>query len=689
MSEKIAITVNGKVCQGVKGQTILDIAEANGISIPNLCHNGELAHYGGCSLCICEVEGSNKLLRACSTEASDGQVVDTESERVVKARKVAIELLMSDHSGDCQGPCVIACPGHVKVQSYVRAIAAGDNLKAVQIIKRDLPIPASIGRICPHPCEEACRRQNVEDSISIACLKFSAADDVISKGGWMPEKAEPTGKKIAVIGGGPGGLTAAFYGALSGHNVTIFDAMPKMGGMLRYGIPEYRLPKSVLDSEIAEIESLGVEMRNSVRVGSDITLSDIRRDHDAVVVAIGAWKSTPLNCEGDTAEGVIDGIRFLRDVAEGNAPEIGDDVIIVGGGNTAMDACRTAVRLGAKKVRVIYRRTEAEMPADKLEIREAREEGVGFEFLRNPAEIIADEDGRVREVRLQIMALGEPDESGRRRPVPVEGEFHTMPASTIIAAIGQKVDVTGLEELSLNTRGIIAADEHTFLTNLDGVFAVGDATNKGASIAIEAIGEAHHCMQIVDGYLAGECLSYHEKYMSQRNLMKGDPEFEGYIRHPRLPRNVRPAEERKEDFLAIDPGYQSDQMLEEASRCLECGCFDYRDCKLIKYANLYEIHPERLDSSKHRAYMEHKLAVIQRDQGKCVLCGQCVRICDEVVGKGILGLVGRGFGTDINPIIGDIDIVHTCSDCLKCAYACPTGALRILTDVIDRVGEPV
>ena len=303
MKPRIKVTINGQVCTGRAGQTLLEIAEHNGIAIPNLCHNGELKHYGGCSLCVVEAEGSPKLLRACSTEAQDGQVIYTESERVVRTRKTSIELLMSDHDGDCRGPCVLNCPASVNAQGYIQAIARGDDKEAVRILKERLPIPASIGRVCPHPCEGGCRRQMVEEPISISYLKYFAADRVIAQGGYLPPKAAATGKRVGIIGGGPGGLTAAYYLSLKGHRVTIVDAMPQMGGMLRYGIPEYRLPKKVLDEEIAEIASLGVEMKNNFRIGVDATFEEFKSRYDAVVVAIGAWSSMPIGCRERTWTG--------------------------------------------------------------------------------------------------------------------------------------------------------------------------------------------------------------------------------------------------------------------------------------------------------------------------------------------------------------------------------------------------
>lgn len=674
--EKINVIINGVSIEATKGETILKIATDNGIEIPTLCYHENVALYGACGVCLVEVKGMPKLLRACSAIASDGMEIYTESERVVKARKVALELLMSDHKGDCVGPCSLNCPAGTDCQGYIKQIALGNDYEAVKIIKDKLPLPASIGRVCPHPCETACRRQHVEEPISIAFLKYFAADNVLkSDKPFIPEVSAPTGKKVSIIGGGPAGLTAAYYLAVKGHSVTIYDKMPKMGGMLRYGIPEYRLPKKVLDAEISEIESLGVKMINNISIGSDITFDEIKEQSDATLVAIGAWKSSGIYCKGDDAEGVLGGIDFLREVSLGNDINIGNRVAVVGGGNTAMDACRTAVRLGAKEVYVIYRRTQAEMPAEEIEIKEAMEEGVVFKFLTNPAEVIS-ENGKVKAVKLQIMELGEPDTSGRRSPVPVEGKFEILELDTIIAAIGQKVNVKGFEQLELNQRGIISADERTFRTSVEGVFAVGDATNRGASIAIAAIGEANKAAVVIDGYLFGLDIPYRKPFVSEKKVTAEMFEGKEKIKRAQMPH--RSAEERKHDFLEINYGFSEQQARDEAKRCLECGCHDYKDCSLIRHANRYDLFVNRFDGDLHTSFTEEKLVTIERDQGKCILCGLCVRVCDEVVNKGILGLVGRGFNTVIKPEFNNPDTIKHCKDCNKCVEVCPTGALKIL-----------
>ena len=677
---EIKLTINGIEVTCSAGDTVLKAARDAGIEIPTLCQSDIVKVYGACGLCTVEIEGSPKLFRACATKAADGMVVSTDTPRVRQSRKIALELLMSDHDGDCKGPCSLNCPAGTDCQGYVKLIADGDDHAAVKLIKEKLPLPASIGRVCPHPCEKACRRQMVEEPISIARLKYFAADRDLAENTFRPDVAPETGKHVAIVGGGPAGLTAAYFLRVKGHAVTIYDVMPKMGGMLRYGIPAYRLPKSIVDREVKEIEDLGVEMKNNVKIGRDITLAELREKYDAVFVALGAWKSSSMRCPGEDAEGVLGGIDFLRAVSfynsgDGAKPEIGDSVAVVGGGNTAMDACRSAVRLGAKKVYVIYRRTRAEMPAEDIEIEEAIEEGVEFKFLTNPAEIIS-ENGRVKTVKLQVMELGEPDASGRRSPVPVEGKFEFIDVDTVIAAIGQTIAPAGFDELEKTKKGTIAADDKSFRTSLDGVFAGGDATNRGASIAIEAIGEANKAADVIDSYLNGMDVPYKKPFVSEREVTPADFADREKIARAIMP--TRPANERRCDFEEIYLGLPEDVARSEAKRCLSCGCHDYGECKLIKYANAYDVHPERLAGKKNVAPIEQKLVVIERNPSKCILCGLCYRVCDEVAKRGLLGIVGRGFTSVIKPEFDTPDKIAGCADCHLCVDECPTGALKIL-----------
>ena len=675
------ITVDGRTVECNEGEMMLTAALRAGIEIPNLCHAETLRPYGSCSLCVVEVEGNRRLVRSCATKAAPGMVVRTDTPRVMASRKMAMELLMADHSGQCVGPCTLACPAGTDAQGYVKRIAEGDDRGAVALVKETNPLPASIGRVCPHPCEGDCRRGRVEEPLSIAFLKAFAADnDLASDNPWKPEVAPETGKRVAVVGGGPAGLAAAYRLRTLGHTVAVYDAAPEMGGMLRYGIPEYRLPKAVLAREVKAIADMGVAMVNNMRIGEGMALAQMREWSDAVLLAVGAWSAWGVGCPGDDLEGVLSGIEFLRAVNEGEAPDFsGKSVAVVGGGNTAMDACRTAVRCGAEHVYVVYRRTRAEAPANDVEIAEAIEEGVDFRFLTNPAEI-EGADGRVCAIRLQVMELGEPDASGRRRPVPVEGEFATLDVNYVIAAIGQKVVAAGLDGVELTSKGTLsAADDMS--TNLEGVFAAGDATNRGAGIAIEAIAEGNRAADAIHAYLSGEpapvaSLAQRYGYLSER-----EPDQAALDAREKVPRAVMPCVEpeiRKGTFDEVIKGFSEEEARAEAARCLECGCHDFANCRLVRYANVQPIDPGRLEGGKHPAYREEKLVVIERDQGKCILCSQCVRVCREVAGRGVLGLVGRGNATVVAPEFEGVDIASVCGSCKMCAYLCPTGALRIL-----------
>ena len=669
----IIYTIDGVEVSAEPGETILASATRAGVEIPTLCYDARTAIYGACGICLIEVEGVPKLLRACSAKPQDGYVVHTDTDRVNRARSIALELLMSDHTGDCRGPCKLNCPAMTDCQKYVGEIREGRYKDAVNTIYEVFPLPSSIGRVCPHPCEDACRRQMVEEPISIAFLKAFAGDKVAEEDPYVVQCEPDTGKRVAIIGGGPAGLTAAYHLRRFGHAVTIYDQQPKMGGMLRYGIPAYRLPKDVLDREIAIIADAGVEMVNGVKLGTDIDFAQLRADFDAVLVAIGAWKSVGMRVPGEDLEGVIGGIDFLEQLGMGEKPVIGERVAVCGGGNTAMDCCRTAVRLGAKEVYVVYRRTRNEMPAADIEIEEAEEEGVTFKFLTNPIEFYG-ENGKVTGMKLQIMELGEPDASGRRRPVPVEGATEDIAIDNVLMAIGQTADCAGVPDELLTQRGTVACDEMTFRTDMDNVFAAGDVTNKGAGIAIAAIAEAQKAALCINNFLEGDEVRASVPYFVEREVTP--EEFED---RPKQEREKMPGltpEQRRDNFDPIYFGFSEEQARNEASRCLECGCHDYYDCRLIRYANMFEISGKRFSGEVHdREDVPVVAEAIIHDPDKCVLCGLCYRICDQVVGKTYLGLYNRGFATVVNPMVPD-EAREFCAGCLKCVEACPTGAMK-------------
>lgn len=667
------INIDGKEIKGFKGQTILDVARENNINIPTLCYDERVKIYGGCGLCVVEAEGNPKLLRACATEITPGMVISTNNERIRASRKMTLELLLSDHIGDCRGPCINACPAHTDCQGYVGLIANREYREAVKLIKEKLPLPASLGRVCPHPCETACRRQLVEDPIAIAALKYWVADmDLESDNPYVPEIKPPTGKKVGIVGAGPAGLTAAYFLAQAGHEVIIYDAMPAGGGMLRYGIPEYRLPKAILDKEIKLIEQMGVKFQYNTRIGTDISLEHLIQKNDAVFIGIGAWLSSDMRAKGEDLPGVMGGIDFLREVALHGTVEIGDTVAIVGGGNTAMDAARTAVRLGAEKVMVLYRRTRAEMPAEDIEIIEAEEEGVEFRFLVAPIEIL-DRGGKAGAIHLQKMQLGEPDSSGRRRPVPIPGEEETIEVDTIISAIGQKVDPRGLEKLGLSKWGSIDVDEDTLVTNIPKVFAGGDGVT-GPQIAIDAVAQGGKAAQSIIRYLNGDSIKVKEKYLAEQNNLT-EEDFAGYEKIARMQMPHLDPEIRRHNFREVNLEIPEADVVAEANRCLECGCKDYFECRLIKYAGDYEVQPQRIEGDKRQEKLKESHPFIERNSEKCILCGLCVRICDEVMGVTALGLVHRGFESVVAPEF-NLPLNQTpCISCGQCVSVCPTGAL--------------
>ncbi|MBQ1545448.1 MAG: FAD-dependent oxidoreductase [Clostridia bacterium] len=680
----IKYTLDGVEILAEPGETILSSATRAGIEIPTLCFSKETAIYGACGVCVVEVEGVPKLLRACSAIPRDGYVVHTDTERVVRARKVAFELLFSDHTGDCRGPCKLNCPAMTDCQKYVKEIANKDYKAAIDTIYTAFPFPASIGRVCPHPCEDACRRQMVEEPLSIAFLKMFAADKILGSEDQYVIPVEPdTGKSVAIVGGGPAGLTAAYFLRRYGHAVTIYDQMPKMGGMLRYGIPEYRLPKAVLDQEIKIIENAGVVLKNNVKLGKDFTFDALRTEYDAVLLAIGAWTSSPMHVTGEDLDGVIGGIDFLEKLGLDEKPLLGKNVAVCGGGNTAMDCCRTAVRLGAENVYVVYRRTRNEMPAADVEIEEAIEEGVQFKFLTNPNEFYG-ENGHVTGMILQKMELGEPDASGRRRPVPIEGATEDIKIDNVLMAIGQVANCEGVEGVELSKKGTIVCDEMTFRTNIDNVFAAGDVTNKGAGIAIAAIAEAQKAAFCINNYLEGDEVRYKKPYFVTRD----DVTEEEFADRPKEARAKMPGlspEERKDNFKPIYFGVTEEQAGAEAKRCLECGCHDYYDCRLIKYGNWYDIQPEKYPGEVHNRPIQQVAKVITQNPDKCVLCGLCYRTCSQVVGKDYIGLYNRGFATIVNPMVPKEAAAGFCSTCLKCVEVCPTGALKSEIPVCRKV----
>ncbi|MFO7884305.1 MAG: FAD-dependent oxidoreductase [Desulfobacteraceae bacterium] len=478
-----------------------------------------------------------------------------------------------------RSPCTNACPNHVNAHGYVKMIGQKKYREALEVITRNLPLPGSIGRICPHPCEDACRRQQVESPLSICALKRFAADQVDLSTLERPE-VTPRKEKVAIAGAGPAGLTAAWFLAMEGVQVTIFEALPVAGGMLKVGIPDYRLPPHILEQEVAFItETPGIEIKYSQALGKDFTIDSLMADgYESVYLALGCHQGMKLGLPGEEFEGVIPGVKLLKDVALGNFEPLKGHVAIIGGGDVAIDAARTALRIGAEKVSILYRRTEAEMPARVEEIEDAREEGVDIEFLVAPKEVIA-ENNRTVGLKCFKMELGEPDDSGRRRPIPVEGSDYVLDIDYLIPAIGQRTDAACLDSpsgVNVNRWANIEADPVTFETSRKGVFAGGDGQT-GASIAINAVAAGKEAAVSILRYLDGKDLKEGREPVefAQKNFNKIP---DNITETPRQHMDRIPLEERKKGFTEVEKGFTEEQALAEADKCLDCmvccECFE-------------------------------------------------------------------------------------------------------------------
>ena len=675
----VEIELNGKRLLVSPERTILEVAQQQGIEIPTLCHDPRLDPYASCWICVVRVPGAKGFVPACSTKVRQGMRITTDDADIHSTRRMALELLLSNHYGDCRPPCSLACPSNIDVQGYVGLIANKRYREALELIKRDNPFPVAIGRVCPRPCEEACRRNLVDEPVAIDWLKRFVADlDLKSPDSYDPALAPKNGKRVAIVGAGPAGLSAAYYLVQQGVEVTVFEAEDKAGGMFRYGIPDYRLPQDTLDREINTILRLGVELKTGVRIGKDVEFEQLRSSHDAVILAHGAWKSRGLRVQGEDRPGVIAGIEFLREVAQGARPDLGQRVAVIGGGNTAIDSARTAVRLGAREVNLFYRRTDVEMPASDLEVEEALEEGVQFFYLVAPI-MVQDKGKGLKALKLIKMELGEPDSSGRRRPIPIEGSDFEVETDTIITAIGQYADTRFLEPIDglIDEKGYLICDDQTGRTPVTGVFAAGDLVT-GPDIAIRAIAGGKHAARAVLAYFRGSEYRITQEFLSKKEDF-GELTEEDFADEPRVARQkmrVETPAKRKRNFNEIEKGFTEKQAFKEAARCMECGCQDVEECKLKSYAQTYGADPVHYMGEIQRHPIDQSHPFIARDPAKCILCGRCIRICLEVQGLGVLGYVNRGFKSVVTPTFSmPFGEDQLCISCGQCVSACPVGAL--------------
>ncbi len=688
----INVTFNGQQFTVNAQQTLLEVAADCDIDIPSLCGLNKSGEKVPCDLCVVDIAGQG-IKRACEVQPAEGMAITTASGPLSSLRQQSLNRILSDHYADCEAPCQTACPAGVDIQSYLYHISQNDHAKAVEVIKRTLPMPLSIGRVCPAFCETECRRGLVDEPLAIRQLKRHAADiDLAAQEQYVPVRKPARGESIAIVGSGPGGLTCGYYLTNEGYDVTVFESMPDAGGWLRYGIPEYRLPKAILAKEIEIMCRNGMQLLTNKKLGRDFSLTELTQDYDAVCLAVGASQAVDMQYTGSDFDGCYLGVDYLKDYVTNGHYTTGKKVAVIGGGNTAIDCARTAVRDGADTT-LIYRRTRAEMPAEDYEILEAEHEGVKFHFLTNPVENMADKSGRVHEVKLEKMALGEPDASGRRRPEKT-GEYFTEAFDTVIAAVSQKPDLSFMEQetldLPLTRWNTQDANEDTMHSGVSNVFSIGDF-RRGPATAIEAVADGRIAAEAIDRYFDGDMENIPVKQFNSKKAPKiKQVDTAQFDNIKQVMRSVMPElspQARELSFAEVETGFDNDEAMREAARCLECGCQANTDCQLRDFATDYkvadaDIYTKASQENCQKFAVDDSSEFIVFDANRCISCGQCVDACNEQAVHGVLSFMKNDDGKSANRpacrpgfergfSMGDSD----CVQCGRCVQVCPTGAL--------------
>jgi formate dehydrogenase beta subunit len=715
MADLIKLTIDGSDVEVERGTTVLRAAQQAGIYIPTLCYHPDLPPYGGCRLCIVEIENMRGLPTACTTPAAEGMKVTTRTPQLQELRRAYLQLILFEHpsacltchrrqrcgpydiclrhvgvtqrcvscpnNGQCElqylvdyvgvelvpipfkyrelpvdftreplirrdynlcilcgrcvqmcadvrgvgavsftrrgfetvvgtaydrplqesscrfcgacvevcptgalmdagaeyqpecdtgislsVPCKNACPADINVPLYVYLAGEGKYQESLAVVREKVPFPGVLGRVCIHPCEEACRRSALNDPISIKFIKRFVADRDAGLWKIYSRKLPPTGKKVAIVGSGPAGLTAGYYLAKAGHAVTVFEQFSKAGGMMRVGIPDYRLPPEILDGEIAVIEEAGVDIRLNTRVDSVDSL--FGQGYDAIFLAPGAHRGMSLGVEGETLPGVYDGASFLRDVNLGKKVDVGKKVAVIGGGNVAIDSARVALRLGAQEVTIVYRRTRAEMPASPEEVEAALEEKIKIEFLTGHLKV--RQEGGHLVMTCNRNELGEPDASGRRRPVPIKGSEFDVEYDVIIGAIGQRPDIPADFKVKTGRGDTIQANANTMATSREGVWAGGDAVT-GPDSVIRAIAAGRKAAISIDKYLGGTGVIDEELTADRKIGLCAGLTAENFPEQARVKMPSLSPEQVVANFTEVETGLPEEGAVAEGKRCFQCG----------------------------------------------------------------------------------------------------------------------
>jgi len=692
----INLEINGMEVVAESGLTILEVARRAEIDIPSLCSvNGKNSQVP-CGLCVVEIEGMAEPVRACAAEAKDGMKVKTDSAALVKIRQDRLAKISAAHFGDCKAPCNLTCPGQINVQGYIAHISKGEYEEAMRLIMERNPFPFSVGRVCPRFCETRCRRILVDDPVSINHLKRFVADWCMTNHIDLKiPREKATGKRVAIIGGGPAGLTGAYYLARKGHDVTLFEANPKLGGMLRYGIPTYKIARDVLDYETNMILRMGISVKLSQKWGVDFTLQDLKdQGYHAILLATGTGLDRPLEIPGGRLPRVLTATKVLRDAAEGKRIKYGLRAAVIGGNNIAMEVARTLLRQGVDQVTVVYPRSQEEMVANQRVIREAEREGVQFLLMASPVQICESDSGGLS-VELVRMKLGEPDARGIRQPEAIAGSTNTITVDTLVTSLGQMACVDGFkggeleEQIEISTNNTINASPRDFTTSVPGVYGAGDAVS-GPRTVIQAVVGARRAAESIHSYIMDVPKEPGE---NRFNFTRGKTfdqvhlsNFDGINIKLREKMPTRPPQTAVQDFDVIKLGFNEQMARKEAERCLSCGCNAFDRCNLKRLDIDHNVNINKTGMGEKPVYKKDEShPVLRVDLNKCIFCQRCMNACEY----GALTVTAGHI--DENDIASHLKLTFNdkCVNCGKCAENCSTGALMKKASLAPIINEEV